>query len=218
MLFGGVGMMQPATGKPGGVLGIDAAGVGVCALISLLGYAAIVGPVLQQRSLAAEQQQKIHLQQQKAEEMRNALTLVQRQMTTVQEELAAGTIQLDSAAQINRRMAALTEFFAECGLHIDDVQTERTYSGLQCDLVPITIVGRGGYVQCVRFLHRLCSVFPDMSVTQIEIRGTGHPGPGSTPSMGDVSPAGVRTAWAGSSTAQQFRFGLFWYTAPTSKK
>lgn len=197
-------MVQSAAIKSGSVLGIHAAGVGVCVAISLLWYATTVGPLLRQRSLAAEQQQKIQTQQQKAEEMRNALASVQRQLRTVQQELAAGAIQLDSAAQINRRMAALTEFFAERALHIDDVQTGRTYSGLQCDLVPITIVGRGDYTQCVRFLHKLCSVFPDMSVMRVELRGLGD--------------SGLRTLPGSVATAQQFRFELFWYTAPHGRK
>ena len=103
----------------------------------------------------------------------------QQQLEVVRRELAMNGLELDSAAHINKRIAVLTEFFADCTLHIDDVQTGRICSGLQCDLVPITIVGRGAYPQCVRFLHRLCSTFPDMSVMRIEIQRHSRPGGGA---------------------------------------
>jgi Tfp pilus assembly protein PilO len=186
--------MHSAAGKHSKWSRIDAAGIGVCAVMSLLWYGITISPLLEQRSRTADLRHQIRDQQQKAEQLKVAVASVQQQLETVRGELSAGNIQLDSAAHINRRIAELTDFFTDCMLHIDDVQTGRISSGLQCDLVPITIVGRGAYPQCVRFLHGLCSRFPDMSVMRIEFRGT---------------PA--RTT-----QAEQFRFEMFWYTAPNS--
>jgi hypothetical protein len=173
---------------------IDAAGIGACAAISLLWYLITISPLLEQRSRTADLRHQIREQQEKAEQLRTAMASAQRQWEAVREELAASEVQLDSAAHINRRIAALTEFFTDCTLHIDDVQTGRISSGPQCDLVPITIVGRGPYSQCVRFLHGLCSTFPDMSVMRIEFRGA--PAPAAQP--------------------EHFRFEMFWYAAPNS--
>lgn len=170
---------------------IDAVGIGVCVAITLLWYAATISPLIRQRSLTADLRGRIRDQQRTTERTKAATVAAQQQLQVVRQELAAGGIRLDSAAHINTRIARLTEFFTECALHIDDIQTGRTCSGLQCDLVPIAIVGRGAYTQCVRFLHRLSSAFPDMSVTRVEFRGV--------PAR-EIQP-------------QQFRFEMFWYAA-----
>lgn len=184
--------MHLTTGKQGSFPGIDAAGVGVCALISLLWYLTTLSPLLEQRSITGGLRQEIGNRQLKAEERKAAIAAATQQLAAVRQELSTSGVRLDSAAYINKRIAGLTELFASCALHIDDVQTGQVCNGLQCDLVPITFVGRGAYPQCVRFLHGLPSLFPDMSVMRIEFTG---------------SPA--RTA-----EPERFRFEMFWYAAP----
>lgn len=186
--------MHPTTGRKKRWSRVDLAGIALCLAIALAWYLTTVGPLLKQRFVTAGLRRKIAEQQEKAEQSRMALASTQHQLAVVRRDLATRGVQLDSAAHINRRIAVLTEFFADCTLHIDDVQTGRISSGPQCDLVPITIVGRGAYPQCVRFLHGLCARFPDMSVMRIELRGT----PART-----VEP-------------EQFRFEMFWYAAPKS--
>jgi len=186
--------MRVATIKQGGLTRIDAAGIGICVLISLAWYVTTISPLLEQRSRAADLRRQIEEQQHKAGQLKAGMATAQRQWEVVRKELATNDVQLDSAAHINRRIAVLTEFFSNCDLHIDDVQTGRISGGLQCDLVPITVVGRGAYPQCIRFLHGLCSTFPDMSVMRIELRGT--PAPVAQP--------------------EKFRFDMFWYAAPNS--
>jgi Tfp pilus assembly protein PilO len=185
-------MAAPTMSKWGGFLWIDAAGVGVCLLASLIGYAAIVHPLVQRRSAAAQRQREMETRRQKATELEAAVRTAQERLTTARQQLAAGAVQLESAAHINKRIAGVTEFFSRCALHVDDVRTGRVSSGPQYDLVPITVLGRGGYRQCVQFLHGLCSQYPDMSVMRIELSGN------------PAEPA----------DSGQFRLELFWYTAP----
>lgn len=186
--------MRAATIRQGGLSRIDAAGIGVCVLISLAWYVTTISPLLEQRSRTADLRRQIEDQQHKAEQLKAGMATAQRQLEIVRKELTTHGVQLDSAAHINRRIAVLTEFFSDCDLHIDDVQTGRISAGMQCDLVPITVVGRGAYPQCIRFLHGLCSTFPDMSVMRVELRGT--PAPVAQP--------------------EHFRFDMFWYAAPNS--
>jgi hypothetical protein len=169
-------------------------GLGVCAVVSLLWYLTTVNPLLAQRLRTADLRRQIRDLQQQAEELKAAKASANQLLAAVRRDLDAGGVDLDRAANINKRIALLTEFFAGCTLHVDDVQTGRICQGLQCDLVPITIVGRGAYGQCIRFLHGLCATFPDMSVTRIELRG--NPSPAAPP--------------------EQFRFEMFWYAAPNS--
>lgn len=174
------------------LLKIDAAGIGLCVAASLVFYWATIQPFLQRQSLAAEQRRELQTRQDKAVELKAAAARVQERVTAVQGELVANSIKLEPAAHINKRVAGLTQFFADCGLDVDDVQTGRVYNGLQYDLVPITILGRGPYGQCVRFFRGLRSTFADMSVARLEF--SGNPGPTAKPAT--------------------FQFDLLWYSAP----
>ena len=186
-------MAAPTRSKWGGLFWIDAAGIGACLLASLIGYVAIVNPLLQKRAAAAGLQREMETRQQKATELEAAVAAAQERLTTARQQLAASAVQLESATHVNKRIAGVTEFFSGCELHVDDVQTGRVSGGLQYDLVPITILGRGGHRQCVKLLHGLCSRYPDMSVVRIEL---------------SANPA--ETADSG-----KFRFELFWYAAPS---
>lgn len=183
--------MHASSGKQSRWSRIDAAGAGVCILISLLWYLTTISPLLKQQARTADLRRKITERKQESEQLKTATTVARRQLEAARLELETNGIELDSAAHINKRIAGLTDFFSDCTLHIDDVQTGRISTGLQCDLVPITIVGRGDYPHCVQFLHGLSSTFPDMSMMRIEFRGT--PAPVSQP--------------------EQFRFDMFWYAA-----
>ncbi len=71
------------------------------------------------------------------------------------------------------------------------MQTGAVHSGLQYDLVPITVVGRGPYKECINFFHGLPGAFPDMSLIRIELSGV--PGPAAP---------------------EKFQFEFLWYAAP----
>jgi len=186
--------MLSTTGKSRRLLAIDAAGVAVFTVISSLWYVTTLRPLLEQRSAVVGLHREIEDRQHRSDELKSAIAAATRQLASVRQELSAGGVDLDSAAHINQRIAGLTEFFAACTLHVDDVQTGRISTGLQCDLVPMTFVGRGTYPQCVRFLHGLPRQFGDMSIMRIDLTGI----PSTT-----VEP-------------ERFRFELFWYAAPNS--
>lgn len=174
------------------LLKIDAAAAGLCTVASLLFYWLTVQPCLQRQALAAEQRRELKTRQDKVAELKDGASRIRDRVAGAQDDLAAGSIQLEPAAHINKRVAGLTQFFSECDLDVDDVQTGRLYNGLQYDLVPITILGRGPYEQCVSFFHGLRSKFPDMSVGRIELAS-------------NVGPKAERVT---------FQLDLLWYAAP----
>lgn len=174
------------------LLKIDAAGIGLCVAASLAFYWLTVQPFLERQSLAGEQRRELKTRQGKIADIKGATAKVQERMTLAQRDLAAGAIKLEPAAHINKRVAGLTQFFRECELDVDNVQTGRVYNGLQYDLVPITVLGRGPYRQCTEFFHGLRSTFPDMSMARIELsRSAGQKGEQAI-----------------------FAFDLLWYAAP----
>jgi hypothetical protein len=170
----------------------DAVGAGVCVLLSLTWYLAVVRPLVAHRSATAGLCHDVQAGQQKASELKTATATVKERLRIVRQELAASPIQLDSATHINKRISRLTGLFSDCRLEVDDVKTGPICSGRRYDLVPITIVGRGGYARCIKLLHGLCGTFPDMSVMCIDLGG---------------NPA--QAAEGG-----RFQLDLFWYAAP----
>jgi Tfp pilus assembly protein PilO len=178
-----------------GLLHLDALGIGVCVLASLACYVITVQPIVKQRSAVAAQGRELRAQQEKASELQAAISAAKTRLVAARDELAAGTVKLESTAHLNTRVAGLTEFFSGWDLRVDDVQTGQVRRGLRYDVVPITMVGRGAYRQCVAFFHGFCSAFLDMSVSQIELMG--NP--------------------AQSSGSEAFKFELLWYAAPSAE-
>jgi Tfp pilus assembly protein PilO len=171
---------------------IDAAALGLCALASVLWYVTTAQPLVEQRSAGAQQRHEVQSRQEEAVQLKAGVAKVKERLAAVGREQAAGAIQLDSAARINQRVAALTEFLAECHLQVDDVRTGRASRNIRYNLIPITVVGRGPYRECVKFFHGLCAKCPDMSVMRIDLAGN------------PAEPADPET----------FRLELFWYAAP----
>jgi Tfp pilus assembly protein PilO len=174
------------------LLKIDAAGIGLCMAASLLFYWVTIQPCLQGRSLAVEQRRELKTRQGKMDELKASTAKVQERLAAVQKDLEASAIRLEPASHINKRVAGLTQFFSDCELDVDNVQTGGVYHGQQYDLVPITVLGRGPYRQCVRFFRGLRSTFPDMSMARIELSQA----------------AGQKVE------AASFQFDLLWYAAP----
>jgi len=167
--------------------------VAVCAAASLAFYVAAVQPFMAQRQVAVDRANELAAKQDKASELKASLATARERLAAVRQALEAGTIQLESAVAINKRIAQLAQFFSNCGLQVDDVRTTPVHAGPQYDLVPISIVGRGEYEHCVAFLDGLCTTFADMSVVSIDLKG--NPGQTSEP--------------------ERFQFELFWYAAPS---
>lgn len=170
---------------------IDAAGIGVCAVVSLVFYWVTIGPLVQGRAIVAGQRRDLEAERTRIARVQAAAAGVQEQLAHVQAALAASTIKLEPAAHVNKRVVGLTQFFSDCGLEVDDVQTGAVRSGPQYDLVPITVVGQGPYKECISFFHGLPAAFPDTSVVRIELSGT--PGPAAP---------------------EKFQFEFLWYAAP----
>jgi Tfp pilus assembly protein PilO len=169
----------------------DAAGIGVCAVVSLVFYWVGIAPVMQSRSTAAGQRRDLEAALTKIARVQTATAGVRQQLAHVQGALAASAIKLEPAAHVNKRVVGLTQFFSGSGLEVDDVQTGAVRSGPQYDLVPITVVGQGPYKECIRFFHGLVAAFPDVSVVRIELSGTPPP-----------------------PVPEKFQFEFLWYAAP----
>lgn len=187
--------MDLSAGKKLAVWQIDAAGIVVCIVVSLVAYLVGIRQLVEQRSLLAGQRQKLAVQREESSDLEASISKLRQQLAVVQEELAQSEIKLESADQINQRIAKLTALLGDCALEVDDIQTSKILTGTQCDFVPISIAGRGRYKQCTAFLHKLYRSCADINVARLELQGN--------PAMPEQPGT--------------FRLQLFWHTLPKAR-
>jgi len=183
------------TGKKRALLQTDAIGAAICLLASFVVYFAALKPLFEQRFFLAKRHKKLAIQREESLSLGASMRTLDNQLVVVQEKLAKNEIKLESSDRINQRIAELTALFNDCALEVDDIQTGKISIGPKCDLVPISIAGRGGYKQCVAFFHMLHQTFADISVAKFELAG------------GPAKPGRPGT----------FSFQLFWHTASTAR-
>ena len=188
--------MELSTVKRRASLKIDAAGIVLCIATSFGVYFAALHPFMQQRSFLAAQRQQLAVQTEESSKLKVSMLKLKDRLAAVQKELAQSKVKLESANQVNRRVAGITAFLNDCELQVDQVQIGKLCRGSSCELVPIGITGKGGYKHCAAFLHRLYRAFPDISLAKFELRGN------------PAKPGQLGT----------FRFELFWLTMPEAQK
>lgn len=177
------------------LLQIDAAGVTLCVLMSLLAYFVVIGPLVEKGSNLGRQRRELAVQSDKASNLKASMAKLGKQLTGLIDEAARTRIRLHSADQINVRIAELTELLSDCSLELDDVRIGSGPCRIarpRCDIVPIGITGSGGYKQSAKFLHELGRTLPDIGVAKLELWG--NP--------------------ANSQEPRRFHFELLWYTVP----
>ena len=176
------------------LLQIDIAGVFVCVAVSLVAYFTELKPLIERRFFLVNQRLNLAAQREESSELGASMRSLDNQLTVVREKLAKDKIKLESSDQINQRIAELTALFNDSALEVDDVQTGRISIGSKCDLVPISVAGRGGYKQYATFLDKLHETFADISVARFELQG---------------KPENPASAHSGG----MFGIQLFWHTA-----
>jgi Tfp pilus assembly protein PilO len=173
---------------------IDAAGVGLCVLLTLGLYLLGVSPWMQQQKDLHTKELELTTQRYKASRLATTKLAVGEQLAEVQESTRRYKLELKPAGQINRRIAAVSELASKAGLKIDDITPGAAVSAARYEMVPIRLAGQGTYLTCVSFLSRLRRALPDTGVSALELRGD--------PANPDDTTG--------------FRFDLLWYAAPRS--
>ncbi len=179
------------TSKKRALLQIDATASAVCLVTSLAVFFVVLYPLIRQNSLLADQRNKLAANRDESSRLSASMGMLSNQLAAVQKELDASMIRLGSSDRTNQRLAGLTSLFTDCSLAVDDIQAGTIFAGDTCDLVPISITGRGQYTQCVVALQKLRQRFADMSVARIILKG---------------DPARAEGT-------ERYRFQLLWHTA-----
>lgn len=172
---------------------IDGIALTLCVLVTAMVYIGLVAPMLSKRSTLAQQREQLTREEQKCSRLSSAVMAMRKRTNTLEQELETGAVHLDSTREMNQRIAQLTALLQEHGLTLEDIQTQVPIPHRRCDLVPIRMVGTGGYLDSTHFLAALYQQLPDMAVCNVNLAGA----PGTA------------------SFAGQFAFDLCWFAAPS---
>lgn len=168
---------------------IYALGAAGCIALSVLAYMGGVRPAVartaEQEALAGD----LAARRRTVSELTSAANAAKGDLAATRKTLAALPLKLESAAQVNQRLAMLTDLAAAAELTVNEIRPGAVIDGTDFRSVPIQISGTGAYPACAAFLSRLHHQFPDTAVRSFH--------------------AGHSAAGDGAAT---FSFELFWHT------
>lgn len=181
------------------VLRIDAVAMAAVAALLGAGYFVGVEPVLNARARVEEKRRDIDEQVRTASESEQLINIEQNKLAAIRRLFDSTSVQLSPLADINRRLAVISELADRHHVRIDSLNpgTEKSDPAIgQFTTVPIRLAGGGGFVQVSDFLHELLSEkYPD-----IEVRGLSMSAPAA-----DAEP-----------DKAAFAIELRWYAAPAA--
>ena len=140
------------------------------ALTAALGVGPLWLLVENRRSVASQADALETAREDHAAAMADLATMRSR-LTRVQEDLAASAVQLEPASAVNRRLADLSTLATQCGLEVDELKPAEPVPGRHSQRVPVYMIARGSYRQCVVFLNRLRRRLPDTGAGSMELSG-----------------------------------------------
>ncbi len=174
---------------------IDLVGLTVVAVAAVPLLFPRVNPLLRSTEYLDQQRAQLAISLRNEKDL-NAFLVDQRtRLAEIRASLRKENIRLESARNVNQRIASLTKLAAGTGLNVNEVLPGETKRSTRFDSVPVQMNGTGSYPTCVAFLCKLTETFPDTSVGSFELAGDPQK-PGS--------PA-------------QFQVNLIWYAAAEAK-
>ncbi len=170
---------------------IDLAGVAIMVAAALPLLLPRVNPLLRSTEYIEQQRAQLAIARRNEKDLNDFLVDQRGRLAEIRASLRKEKIRLESARNVNQRIASLTSLAAGTGLNVDEVLPGEAKRSPRFDSVPVRMNGTGSYPTCVAFLCKLTKTFPDTSVDAFELSGDPQK-PGS--------PA-------------QFHIDLIWYAA-----
>ena len=148
---------------------IDLAGAAI-ALVAAAGlFMPKVNPLLRSDSFLQQQQQQLAVSLRNEKDLTAFLVDQRARLAEINACLRTEKIRLESASNINQRIANLTRLAAGTGLSVNEILPGATVNGERFDSVPVQMTASGSYPTCATFLCRLTDTFPDTSVGSFEL-------------------------------------------------
>jgi len=150
---------------------VDIAGIAICGILVAGAYFVGIRPIILRREGLAVQLARLKDQHRNAGELSAKVARIASQITEIKKELADNPIHLQPAGRINSRIARIADLAGECGLKLDQLRPDKSFSGSRYHTVPICLVGTGSFPTCVKLLRALQRSFPDTAIASFEVTG-----------------------------------------------
>ena len=170
---------------------IHVVGAMACLVATGLIYVMLISPAIRMQQ---EHERLMPTVTQKEEALlaaRSSLTALKKELEQTQTQVHELPLRLDSASQVNSRLARIADLAASTGLEVHAMQPKDTWSSDRYDTVPIGISGEGDYHQVTSFMREVHERFADIAVIDFTLKS--------------------RTSTTGRA---EFNIGLAWYTMP----
>jgi len=171
---------------------VDAVGMGILLVLAAVVYVCGYYPLMRSHREYQDKQAALSAQQEHSTRLESTLLALQKRLGGVSRALAAGSLNLKPAANLNNQLTLISSLASESGLAIGDVRTDQAVAETHSDAFPVRLAGKGTYRASTVFLSRLRKVFPDTTVLAVDLSGD----------AADTSGAG------------KFDFRLRWHAAP----
>jgi Tfp pilus assembly protein PilO len=146
-------------------------GAVVCGLLSAGAYAVGIHPATLRHAEQVAKEAELRFAKQKANNLAGQLNTARAELVRINDAIANVPLRLEPAAQVNDRLARLTDLadnIKPVKLVIDEMRPGAAAEGRDFKTVPIYIAGSGTYPACAAFLHGLRESFPDMAVLSFD--------------------------------------------------
>ena len=178
------------------VRAIDAYGVIGLIAVGMAAFFLGFRPLVQRHQIATDEREQISTTREKLSQQQSALANSRSQQALLRQQYQGAGIALESARNLNDRLASLSEVAGSNAVILDDLQPDKSASGPQFDSLPIRLTGGGPMPACAGLLHQLHRDWPDVGVVSFDLSGNPR-------DQADVPKLNVQ---------------LVWYTQPTQKK
>ena len=152
-----------------GLWQIDLAAAAACVVLAGATYLGGIRPLCEKRTAVGEHRRQLNARRKQYSASQATVAGLRRQLEQVRADLSKVRVHLQPLRNQNARVAGITELANECGLKLDNVGIGDPFSAPRYAAVPITLVGRGAYADCVRFLRRLNRLSRDVGVVSLEL-------------------------------------------------
>ena len=138
--------------------------------IAFAGYWFELAPEMVAREERAQSAMELATAREKSADMETAAATVKNKLREVKQSVA-NSVKLEPAAQLNARVAKLTELAGANSLQLDAIEPGiETASGSgRYDTIPIRLAGRGAYKDVTKYMRVLHETLPDTGVGVLEL-------------------------------------------------
>ncbi len=176
---------------------IDAAGVGICVLLTLLLIFGGIQPLLSSRANFESQRQLLDQRSSHAMKLDLAKAQITNSLNLVRNTLEASPLRLSPATDVNLRLSQISSRATRSGLDINEIRPGLSAASSRYETIPVLLAGSGSFSRCTQFLRSLHEEFPDTAVRSLELIA------------GPIEPGRPSNA--------TFSFDLRWHAAPGSQ-